>query len=307
MTQKIAFVFPGQGSQSVGMLGSFIADNPEIVASTCAEASAVLGYDMAELIATDAQRLNQTEYTQPALLTAGVIAWRIWQQECETQPSLLAGHSLGEYTALVCAQALSFAEGLRLVAKRGALMQQAVAPGTGAMAAILGLDLQQVTEVCATVKNTGIVQAANINAPGQIVIAGTKEAVDAAIAQAQIAGAKKSILLPVSVPSHCELMQPAAQKFMQDLQAVNWQQPQLPVVHNYDVAIHSDAATICEVLQKQLFSPVRWVETIEYFVQQDVTEVVECGPGKVLTGLNKRIAPALELKAISESLGAGLC
>lgn len=294
MAQNLAFVFPGQGSQSLGMLDSFSAINPEVVAAACAEASDILGYDMAQLIALDPkQQLNQTEFTQPALLTAGVIAWRIWLNDNEERPSMLAGHSLGEYTALVCAEAMTFAEALKLVAKRGELMQQAVAPGVGAMAAILGLDYDQVRQIC----DTGV-QAANINAPGQIVIAGTAEAVAAAIERAKAAGAKRAILLPVSVPSHCELMRPAAERFASHLATVAWCKPKLTVVHNFDVQPHNEAAAICAVLQKQLYSPVRWVETIEYFMQHGVSEILECGPGKILTGLNKRIAP---------SLGAELC
>lgn len=309
MLQKIAFVFPGQGSQAVGMLSPLIADNKALVDSICQEASDVLGYDIAALIEHDAeQKLNKTEYTQPALLTVGYIAWRIWQLDNELQPKFLAGHSLGEYTALVCAKALSFEDGLSLVAKRGELMQEAVAPGVGAMAAILGLELQQINEICAKINpDAGVVQAANINAPEQIVIAGNAKAVDFAIEQTKNAGAKRAILLPVSVPSHCVLMRPAADKFVKYLAAVKWQKPVLPVVHNYDVRTHDDADGICAALQKQLYSPVRWVETIEYFVQQGIEEVIESTPGKVLTGLNKRIAPALNLRSVNESLGAGLC
>lgn len=297
MSHKLAIVFPGQGSQSLRMLDSYMAINSALVTQICEEASDVLGYDIAKLIAEDETKLNQTEYTQPALLTAGVIGWRLWQAEDHQQPAMLAGHSLGEYTALVCAGALTMDEGLKLVAKRGALMQQAVAPGVGAMAAILGLELAQVNAICASVD--GIVQAANLNAPGQIVIAGTKVAVEIAIEAAKAAGAKRAIMLPVSVPSHCVLMRDAADEFMRSLEAVNWQQPRIPVVHNFDVSSHTDAASICQVLAKQLYSPVRWIETIEYFVQQGVTEVIECGPGKVLTGLNKRITPQL--------VGAGVC
>lgn len=297
MSHKLAIVFPGQGSQSLRMLDSYIASNSTLVTQICEEASDVLGYDIAKLIAEDETKLNQTEYTQPALLTAGVIGWRLWQAEDHQQPAMLAGHSLGEYTALVCANALTLVEGLKLVAKRGALMQQAVAPGAGAMAAILGLELAQVNAICASVD--GIVQAANLNAPGQIVIAGTKVAVEIAIEGAKAAGAKRAIMLPVSVPSHCVLMRDAADEFMHSLEAVNWQQPSIPVVHNFDVARHTDATSICQALAKQLYNPVRWIETIEYFVQQGVTEVIECGPGKVLTGLNKRIAPQL--------VGAGVC
>ncbi len=304
MTQKLAFVFPGQGSQFVGMLDGFISSNHEIVTAACTEASDVLGYDMAQLIALDPrQYLNQTKFTQPALLTAGVIAWRTWLNDNnEDYPSMLAGHSLGEYTALVCAEAMTFAEGLRLVAKRGELMQQAVAPGVGAMAAILGLNYDQVKQIC----DTGA-QIANINAPGQIVIAGTTQSVAAAIERAKAAGAKRAILLPVSVPSHCDLMRPAAEQFSSNLAAIAWRKPKFVVIHNFDVQPHSDAVAICDVLQKQLYSPVRWVETIEYFMQHGILEILECGPGKVLTGLNKRVAPLLTVRAINESLGAGLC
>lgn len=299
MSQKIAFVFPGQGSQAVGMLDAW-SNNPEVVAAVCEEASDILGYDMAELIATNPEeKLNKTEFTQPALLTAGVIAWQVWQQEGNEQPKVLAGHSLGEYTALVCARALSFAEGLQLVAKRGELMQTAVAPGAGAMAAILGLDLPTVDTICAQIAD---VEPANLNAPGQIVIAGTTAAVEQAIEHAKKVGAKRAILLPVSVPSHCKLMRPAAEQLAPYLAAVKWQQPVLPVVHNYDVAIHSDATNICRALMHQLYSPVRWIETIEYMAQNGVTEIIECGPGKVLTGLNKRIASSVSVRAITDTV-----
>lgn len=321
MSQKLAFVFPGQGSQSVGMLNSFIAEQPQIVDSICQEAADVLGYDIASLIAHDSeQKLDQTIYTQPALLTAGYIAWKIWQSECSEQPVLMAGHSLGEYTALVCAGAMTFAEGLKLVTKRGELMQNAVAPGVGAMAVILGLDLNIITDICnnvgaglraGPVGNLGtadvLVQPANLNAPGQIVIAGMADAVELAINKAKAAGAKRAIMLPISVPSHCALMRPAAENFASHLTAVDWKKTWVPVVHNFDVVAHTNALDIINALQKQLFSPVRWIETVEYFVAQGVTEIVECGPGKVLTGLNKRIATAINSRAITESLGAGLC
>ncbi len=307
MTKKLAFVFPGQGSQTVGMLDPFALDYKNIVDEACQEASDVLGYDIAQLIAFDSNKqLDQTTFTQPALLTAGVIAWRVWQQECDLQPRYLAGHSLGEYTALVCAQALSFADGLQLVAKRGQLMQDAVAPGTGAMAAILGLELQQLQDICSAV-GLDRVSAANLNAPGQIVIAGYKDAVDQASELAKAAGAKRAIMLPVSVPSHCALMRPAAEKFATTLSAIAWKTPIIPVVQNFDVLAHTESKQICAALQQQLYSPVRWIETVEFFVQQKVSEILECGPGKVLTGLNKRIAPATTVRAITESLGVGIC
>lgn len=291
MDQKLAIIFPGQGSQSVGMLNAWQASHPATVNAACTEASNILGYDIAQLIANDADKLNQTAYTQPAMLTAGVIAWRIRQELGAQQPCILAGHSLGEYTALVCANALYFADGIKLVAKRGELMQKAVAPGTGAMAAILGLDLEQVKNICMQAK--GLVQAANINAPGQIVIAGLSEFVEKAIEIAKLSGAKRAIMLPVSVPSHCDLMRPAAEEFVSYLANIHWQAPQIPVLHNYDIATHNDAASMCTVLEKQLYNPVRWVETIEYFVQNGISEIIECGPGNVLTGLTKRIAPHL--------------
>lgn len=283
------------------MLNAYQAQHPEIVAAVCQEAADTLGYDLANIIANDPQQqLNQTAYTQPAMLTAGVIAWRIRQAEGAAQPCMLAGHSLGEYTALVCAQAITFAEALKLVAKRGELMQNAVPPGTGAMAAILGLDLAAVQAICA--QAAGLVQAANINAPGQIVIAGELNYVSAAIELAKTSGAKRAIMLPVSVPSHCDLMRPAAAEFVSYLTSVQWQAPQIPVVHNFDLATHTDAASICNALEKQLYNPVRWVETIEYFVQQGISEIIECGPGNVLTGLNKRIAPEL-----GSTLGVAVC
>lgn len=291
MKENISVVFPGQGSQSVGMLNAYTQTHPNIVAEVCKEASDVLGYDMAEMIATDPNGLlNQTTHTQPAMLTAGVIAWRIRQAEGLANAKFLAGHSLGEYTALVCANAISFADAVKLVAVRGQLMQQAVGPGVGGMAAVLGLDLEQVNEICISV---GGVQPANINAPGQIVIAGYLKSVEQAIEKAKLAGSKRAIMLPVSVPSHCELMYVAAMEFVSHLSHVKWQRPTIPVIHNYDVAAHSDAKNICKALEMQLFNPVRWVETIEYFVHQGITEIVECGPGNVLAGLTKRIAPQL--------------
>lgn len=304
MSSNLAFIFPGQGSQALGMLDPFISDNPDLVADICAEASAVLGYDMLELIAKDPeQRLNQTEYTQPALLTAGVVAWKNWQESCDEQPILLAGHSLGEYTALVCAGALTFSEGLQLVAKRGQLMQSAVPVGQGAMAAILGLELSQVEEICANVD----ADAANINAPGQIVVAGTVAAVNLVIEKAKALGAKRALPLPVSVPSHCYLMRDAAEQLGDELRKLNWRAPKIKVVHNYDVLSHADSEGICNALERQLFSPVRWIECIESMVQQGANEFLECGPGKVLTGLNKRIVPAITTRAMCEHLGVGLC
>lgn len=291
MKEKLAIVFPGQGSQKVGMLDSYKATNPDIVNDACIEASDTLGYDMATLIALDPnQQLNQTIFTQAAMLTAGVIAWRIRQASGAKAASILAGHSLGEYTALVCADAIPFATALKLVTKRAELMQSAVAKGTGAMAAIIGLELAQINAVCTEI---GGVWPANINAPGQIVVAGLVNSVTLATEKAKGLGAKRAIILPVSVPSHCELMGVIASEFLGYLTEVKWCKTSIPVVHNYDVGIHNDADSLCHVLAQQLSNPVRWIETIEYFISAGVTEIEECGPGNVLTGLNKRIAPQL--------------
>jgi [acyl-carrier-protein] S-malonyltransferase len=284
-----AFVFPGQGSQSIGMLADLAASFP-IVEQTFAEASAVLGYDLWQLVQNGPESdLNQTDKTQPAMLAAGIAVWRVWQAENSFQPTFLAGHSLGEYSALVAAGAIDFQDAIKLVAKRGELMQEAVPAGEGAMAAILGLEDAQVINLCKQASIHGVVEAVNFNSPGQVVIAGAATAVNQAIDLASAAGAKRALLLPVSVPSHCALMQPAAEKLALELAAIDVKAPTTPVIHNASVTSTTDVNEIRSLLAKQLFSPVRWVESVAYLAEQGVDTLVECGPGKVLAGLAKRI------------------
>lgn len=298
---SLAFVFPGQGSQSVGMLVDMQPLNT-IVHKTFAEASEVLDYDLWQLVQHGPEtELNDTRRTQPAMLAAGIAVWRLWQARGGTQPDFLAGHSLGEYSALVAAEAMPFAAAVKLVEQRGAYMQAAVPAGTGAMAAILGLDDAQVMAVCKESAGSGHVAAANFNAPGQVVIAGDKAAVDRAIEAARSAGAKRAIALPVSVPSHCELMRPAAEQLARQLETIEIRPPQIPVIHNANVSMHDNAAAIREVLVEQLYRPVRWVETIRILKDKGIQRVVECGPGKVLAGLNKRIDRELESQAIHDA------
>lgn len=289
MNKQLAIVFPGQGSQSVGMLAELAGAYPEVQA-TFAEASSVLGYDLWALTQNGPETdLNQTDRTQPAMLAAGVAVWRAWQQQGGAQPAFLAGHSLGEYTALVCAGSLAFTDAVRLVAERGRRMQEAVPAGIGAMAAILGLEDEQVRQACSISEQGEVVSAVNFNSPGQVVIAGHKAAVDRACEQAKAMGAKRALPLAVSVPSHSSLMRPAAEAFAVTLAATDFKAPLIPVIHNADVSAHSDADAIRAALTQQLYSPVRWVETVHYLGQQGVTHIVEAGPGKVLVGLNKRI------------------
>lgn len=305
---QLAFIFPGQGSQSVGMLAD-LADAHTSVGDTFAQASEVLNYDLWQIVANGpVERLNQTAVTQPAMLAAGVAAWRVWQEQGGAQPQVMAGHSLGEYTALVCAGALEFADAVGLVAERGRLMQEAVPAGTGAMAAILGLTDDQVRTACGAAAEGEVVEAVNFNAPGQVVIAGHQAAVERAMALAKEAGAKRALPLPVSVPSHCALMRPAAAHLAERLAATGFQAPQIPVVHNCDVQTHSDADAIRTALAQQLYSPVRWVETIEFMAGQGIDRLIECGPGKVLTGLVKRITKTLDAMAVFDpaSLQAAL-
>jgi [acyl-carrier-protein] S-malonyltransferase len=290
--KSLAFVFPGQGSQSVGMLQE-LAIEYAAVQDTFREASDVLGYDLWELVAGGpADQLNQTEYTQPAMLVAGVAVWRVWCESGAVRPAWMAGHSLGEYTALVCAGNLKFTDAVSLVLERARLMQNAVPAGVGAMAAILGIDDAKVIEICKQVSTAdAVVTAANFNAPGQIVVAGHKSAVEQCAEAAKNAGAKRAVLLPVSVPSHCPLMSEAARQFLQRLQTVPVTVSDgVFVVHNVDVSVQTDPDAIRERLAQQLYSSVRWSETVSYLVNQGVTRFVECGPGKVLAGLGKRIA-----------------
>lgn len=284
-----AFLFPGQGSQSVGMLFDVASTHP-VVEETFARASAVLGYDLWKLIQEGPEeKLNQTEYTQPALLTSSVALWHIYQGTQTPLPNYLAGHSLGEYSALVCAHALDFEAAVQLVADRGQYMQEAVKPGEGAMAAIIGLTNEQVAQVCLQAAQGEIASPANFNAIGQVVIAGHTEAVLRAIDLAKKAGAKIAKQIPVSVPSHCELMRPAAERLAMRLANIHIKAPQIPVIHNVDVRTYDSAEEIRSALIRQLYCPVRWVETIQYLVKNGVKTAIECGPGKILAGLNKRI------------------
>ena len=285
-----AFVFPGQGSQCVGMLKALAADHAQIV-ETFREASEVLGYDLWDLTQNGPEEvLNRTAVTQPALLAADVGCYRAWRARNGVQPAVMAGHSLGEYAALVCAEAMDFREAVRLVARRGELMQEAVPQGEGAMAAILGLADEAVEAVCRECAQGETLAAANYNAPGQVVIAGTKAAVDRALIAARAAGARRSIVLAVSAPSHCGLMQGAAREFAETLAPVTLKAPVVPVIQNTPVAALSEPDLIREALVSQLFSPVRWVETIRLVAAwEGMSRIVECGPGKVLTGLDRRI------------------
>lgn len=289
-----AFVFPGQGSQSVGMLDDLAAATP-VVEQTFAEASDALGENLWTLVSEGPeQELNRTDRTQPAMLAAGVAVWRALREKGAPAPSYLAGHSLGEYSALVCGGALDFAEAVRLVADRGRFMQEAVPQGQGSMAAVLGLDDQQVADVCAAAAQGEVVEPVNFNAPGQVVIAGTSAAVERAIAGAKQAGAKRAMPLPVSVPSHCALMEPAAERLAERLADVAVQAPAIPVVHNVDVALCDEPDGIRQRLVRQVHRPVRWVETVRFLGEHGVTTLVECGPGKVLAGLTRRIDKGLE-------------
>ncbi|HAT2907641.1 TPA: ACP S-malonyltransferase [Serratia marcescens] len=307
MTQ-FAFVFPGQGSQTVGMLAELAAQFP-IVEETFGEASSALGYDLWQLVQQGpAEELNKTWQTQPALLAASVAIFRVWQQQGGKAPALMAGHSLGEYSALVCAGVLDFKAAIRLVELRGKLMQEAVPEGTGAMYAIIGLDNDAIAKACEGSAQGQVVSPVNFNSPGQVVIAGNKEAVERAGAACKAAGAKRALPLPVSVPSHCALMKPAADKLAVALQDITFNAPQVPVVNNVDVRTENDPEAIRSALVRQLYSPVRWTESVEFIAAQGVTSLLEVGPGKVLTGLTKRIVDTLTAAAVNDtaSLSAAL-
>ena len=284
-----SFVFPGQGSQSVGMLAA-LSEQSTLVDDTFSEASDALGYDLWGLTQNDAgEQLSQTEYTQPVLLAVGVTVWRVWMTETGLRPASMAGHSLGEFTALVCAGALPFAETVKLVRDRGSYMQQAVPQGVGSMAAVIGLDDDSVRAACDEYRENDVLQAVNFNAPGQVVVAGHTNAIDRLAANAQAAGAKRVLPLPVSVPSHSELMLPAAERLAERLKDINISATDIPVYHNVDCSIASTAESIKAKLVQQLHSPVHWVSSIQAIQANGINTFVESGPGKVLGGLIKRI------------------
>lgn len=286
---NLAFVFPGQGSQAVGMMADLAAAYPA-VKHTFEEGSDALGFDLWNLVQNGpADELNQTHNTQPAMLAAGVAMWRVWCEQSNIRPGWMAGHSLGEYSALVCSDAISFQDGVKLVAERGRLMQEAVPTGVGAMAAIIGLEDHEVVKACADSAGDEVVAAVNFNAPGQVVIAGHAAAVERAMEAAKAMGAKRALKLPVSVPSHCALMETAAEKLAARMEDVAVEIPNVTLIHNVDVAAHSAAEVIRNALREQLFKPVRWVDSVKFMHDQGVSQFVECGPGKVLMGLNKRI------------------
>ncbi|KIP88075.1 MULTISPECIES: ACP S-malonyltransferase [Pseudomonas] len=288
MSASLAFVFPGQGSQALTMLAGHGAEHA-LILDTFGEASSALGYDLWALTQQGPEeQLNQTDKTQPAILAASIALWRLWLAERGARPAFVAGHSLGEYSALVAAGSIGFAEAVKLVELRGQLMQQAVPAGQGGMAAILGLEDADVQAACAEAAQGEVVSAVNYNAPGQVVIAGSAAAVARAVEACKARGAKRALPLPVSVPSHCELMRPAAERFAEAVAAIAWQAPQIPLVQNVSADVVADLDTLKRDLLAQLYSPVRWVESMVRLGEHGVTDLVECGPGKVLSGLNKR-------------------
>jgi len=290
MSASLAFVFPGQGSQSLGMLAELGAQYP-LVIDTFREASEALGYDLWALTQQGPEeQLNQTDKTQPAILTASIALWRLWLAEGGARPAFVSGHSLGEYSALVAAGSLSLGDAVKLVKRRGELMQEAVPAGQGAMAAILGLDDAVVVDLCAQAAQGEVGSAGNCNSPGQVGIAGAKAAVERAMEACKAAGAKRALPLPVSVPSHCELMRPAAERFAESVNAIDWQAPQIPLVQNVSAGVAGDLDTLKRDLLEQLYKPVRWVECVQTLAANGAVQLVECGPGKVLAGLNKRCA-----------------
>ena len=299
--KRFAMVFPGQGSQTVGMLAELASDYP-IVQETFKQASEVLGYDLWQLVQEGpAEELNKTWQTQPALLTASVAVYRVWQQKYPAlKPEVMAGHSLGEYSALVCAGVLDFQDAVKLVELRGKLMQQAVPEGTGAMYAIIGLDNDAIINACKQAEQGEVVSAVNFNSPGQVVIAGAKAAVERAAALCKEAGAKRALPLAVSVPSHCALMKPAADQLSVSLESITLKEAGVSVLNNVDVKNEIEADAIRNALVRQLYSPVRWTETVEKMAQNGVEVLVEVGPGKVLNGLTKRIADSLQSVSVND-------
>ena len=309
LTDNLAFVFPGQGSQSLGMLSELGLSRVE-VKQTFEEASQIAGIDLWRLSQDGPEdQLNLTINTQPLMLAAGVAVWRVWCNDTDARPCWMAGHSLGEYTVLVCSNAMSFEDAVSLVVDRARFMQEAVKPGAGAMAAILGMDAPEVIKLCLEISGEQIVAPVNFNAPGQIVVAGDTGAVERMLAVAKEHGAKRAVILPVSVPSHCVLMEQAAERLEIVIGEINIETPNISVIHNFDVASHAAPEAIRNVLTKQLCNPVRWVESVKFMHEQGVGVMVECGPGKVLTGLNKRIArgcktvSVFDSKTLDEALG----
>ena len=301
MKNNLAFVFPGQGSQKIGMLAE-LAENYGVVSETFAEASEVLGYDLWDLVQNGTpEEITMTERTQPLLLTASVAVWRIWKQENGSQPAMMAGHSLGEWSALVCSGVVAFKDAVRLVRNRGAYMQDAVAPGEGAMAAIIGLDDDVIKAVCTEACQGQEVAAVNFNSPGQVVIAGNAAAVERAIEGCKAAGAKRAMPLPVSAPFHTNLMQPAADRLAGEILATEFSAPQVLVVHNVNAKTESDPEKIKQLMIEQICSPVLWVDCVNTLISNGVDTVVECGAGKVLSGLCKRIDRSLDSYATEDN------
>ena len=294
-----AFIFPGQGSQTIGML-KVLSEQYTSVIETFSEASEALGYDLWQLCQEGpAEQLSQTEFTQPALLTAGVAVWRVWQAQGGAIPDVMAGHSLGEYTALTCAGALTFSDAVTLVQDRGRYMQSAVPAGEGAMAAIIGMDDEAVIKTCETAAKNGVIQAVNFNAPGQVVIAGEKSAIDASVELFKEAGAKRALPLPVSIPAHSKLMTPAAEKLRERIANIDVNLPEIPVIHNCNVSIAGSGDEVRENLVSQLDSPVLWVKCVEKMVDDfSITKAIESGPGKVLAGMIKRIDKTITTSAV---------
>jgi [acyl-carrier-protein] S-malonyltransferase len=289
MNKNLAFVFPGQGSQKIGMLSGLASENT-IVLETFREASEALGYDLWELVQTgDQETINLTERTQPILVASSVAIWRLWQEKSGPTPSQLAGHSLGEWSALVCSNVLAFANALKIVRARGAFMQEAVPMGVGAMAAILGLDDQAVLDACDNARRGDVVDAVNFNAPGQIVIAGSALAVERAIELCKASGAKRALALPVSAPFHTSLMQPAAEKLADLVNSTVFSPPQIPVIHNVHAQAESNPEVIKALVLDQIYKPVMWVDCVKELKAKGAEILIECGPGRVLNGLSKRI------------------
>ncbi|MGP1923778.1 MAG: ACP S-malonyltransferase [Arsenophonus sp. NEOnobi-MAG3] len=305
---NFAMIFPGQGSQSLGMLAN-LAKEFEVIEKTFAESSNVLGYDLWDLVQNGSEEeLNKTWKTQPALLSASVAIFRIWQKKKGKIPTLMAGHSLGEYSALVCADVIDFKSAVKLVELRGQLMQESVPEGMGAMYAIIGLDNESILASCQQATQGQVVSAVNFNSPGQVVIGGEKNAVERAAALCKAAGAKRTLPLTINVPSHCALMQPTAKKLAEALKAVVFNKPNIPIINNVDVKIENSVEGIRQALVRQLYNPVRWVETIEFMAEHGIVQLLEIGPGKILTGLTKRIVSTINSVAINDtaSLNAAL-